>query len=124
MKMYGRVAVSIGIFYYKGDAKLSAKLSDMKLSRKGKKYNISLMMLNTGDRFLIGNFKLFFTPKDKKEELVAEINGISSYVPKRFLNYDFTSRIKTVLKNGELRLEFIGPKFLESPKISEIKIKI
>ena len=123
MQLVAKVAISISMFYYKGDIKLEAALSNFQIEKdpvNPEQVKFKITITNKGKSFLIGNLKLFQVNSSGEEKQIGFLDGIYSYIPERNLEYSFSPSEKIDSKKGNIRLKFFGPTNLGEPLIATI----
>jgi len=111
MKIDARIAINVPIIYTHGnvDGKIDLKNFSISKNKDGNYFNV--VMKKEGAIFPFGTFKVFRVGH-KKEEMVAIVNGVSSYIPERRFTFkmeDFKER------SGVYEIRFYENEFAKQP---------
>ena len=106
MKLSARVAIAVPVFYAQGSPELKTSVKDFKLiTLEDQKQGFQAEVQAEGKKFLYGDIRVWFSPKNGKTIQVGTVLGISSYVPKRNIRFPLTIPDGVNLKNGVLKLD-------------------
>lgn len=107
MSLKAHMAIAIPILVRKGNVTSNVSFSDLKIKKDATgKPAFSVLMKKTGDASAYGDIQLVNLTKSGKTKIAGEINGISSYIPERILNYPLNGES---LESGTLRLIYKKP---------------
>jgi P pilus assembly chaperone PapD len=102
MSLQAKIAVAVPIIVRQGPPKLDGKIAKIQaiFDKKGD-LDVSFVLRNSTKYFLTGDLELFATD-GKEEVLLSRVNGVSSYLPERTVNYKIgRTELDELGKNGE-----------------------
>lgn len=100
-KLQAKIAVAVPIIVRKGKGNFAGTVSQIKADKdKSGDLNVSLMLKNTGPYYLHGDLEIFGVSGDSEVPL-DKIVGLSSYIPERTFQKNYTSRELAELSQGK-----------------------
>lgn len=109
------IGITIPVIMRHGQTEAAISFADLNLGRESPSQDAPLVlhmnMLRTGNRSTYGDLVVFFTPRDGKEKVVAQANGVAVYTPnaKRHVRLRLQPSQGTSLSDGRLRVVYRAP---------------
>lgn len=107
MKIDARIAINIPIIYSHGNIVGKVDLKNFSISKNKEGNFFNVIMKKEETIFPFGTFKVYRVDGEK-EEMVAVVNGVSSYIPERRFTFKME---KFIEKKGKYEIRFYNNEF-------------
>jgi hypothetical protein len=102
-----RLAVAIPIIIRHGQVIAEAEISQVKIVKRADgKWGFALKLHKLGEGNLYGDLKINVVGRDGTVKQVGTVNGVSSYIPERIVDFELSEQNEEVLRGGTLQAQY------------------